>query len=292
MSDYLISEFYEKMENVDLNVYGLLDSSDVIHTLGTDSKIIGRVFEMIAQPILEEIASNHDLLIKTPESQTVYPDFVLMTDEQSNEKIAVDIKTTYVRTDNSSIKFTLGSFGSYMRNNTKNIEYSYTDYSKHYVVGFVYQRNDQAQSSKAIPYANKSRIVFPYSNVRYFIQEKYKIAGDKPGSGNTENIGSVNTNSFTIFKDGKGPFSELGQDVFDIYWKYYPKFRSTIKSYTSLKEFLRWYPEQKDIELLHDFDRNKVLESIEQYVANHKLEYTQSEVSNYSFAADKTEFIR
>ena len=36
-------------------------------------------------------------------------------------------------------------------------------------------------------YANRSQIAFPYCDVKYFIQEKYKIAGDKPGSGNTEN---------------------------------------------------------------------------------------------------------
>ncbi len=48
MEDLLIKEFYRQMEGVDLNVYGLLDSGDRIHTLGTHSKIIGRVFEMFA----------------------------------------------------------------------------------------------------------------------------------------------------------------------------------------------------------------------------------------------------
>ena len=94
MYDYIITEFYEEMSKVDLNVYGILDSKDIIHTLGTDSKIIGRIFEMLVQPVLERIANRHNLILKTPESQTVYPDFVMMSSEDSNEKIAIDVKTT------------------------------------------------------------------------------------------------------------------------------------------------------------------------------------------------------
>ena len=265
MSDFIIDDFYNKMKEVNLDVYGLIDSSNVIHTLGTDSKILGRVFEIITQPILEEIAQSHHLILKTPESQTVYPDFVLMEDSASKNKIAIDIKTTYIKHNQATLKFTLGSFGSYMRNNTKNIEYQYTDYSKHYVIGFVYERNDSAQSSKAIPFSDRENIEVPYKKVRFFIQEKYKIAGDKPGSENTENLGSISTKCFDDFKCGNGPFARLGQDVFDLYWKYYPQYRSKEKPYTSLAEFISWYPKQKNIELLHPFDRNQVNESIERY---------------------------
>jgi len=75
VEDFLISEFYQKMEGANLDAFGILDSDSKIHTLGTDSKIIGRIFEMFAQPILSEIAAAHGLTLKTPESQTVYPDF-------------------------------------------------------------------------------------------------------------------------------------------------------------------------------------------------------------------------
>ena len=266
MADYIIEKFYQKMTNVNFEAFGILDSSDYIHTLGTDSKIIGRIFEMFSQPILEEIASELGYILKTPKSQTVYPDFIMIKTDRPNEKIAIDIKTTYIATDKSSIKFTLGSYGSYMRNNTKNIEYRYTDYIKHYVIGFVYKRNDSAQESRVYKYNNRNEIVFPYTDVKYFIEEKYKIAGDKPGSGNTENIGSFSTRNFSDLKYGNGPFRELGQDIFDIYWKYYPKFRATEQTYTSLNEFLDWLPVNIDtVELLHEFDASSILESIEKY---------------------------
>ena len=264
MSDFIIDEFYEEMKSVKFEAYGIIDSSNQIHTLGTDSKIIGRIFEMFAQPILEKIAKRHGMILTTPESQTVYPDFIMMKNAQSKDKIAIDIKTTYVDTDQSTIKFTLGSFGSYMRNNTKNIEYKYTDYAKHYVIGFIYKRNGQAQESQVFRYEDRDQIVFPFYDVKYFIQEKYKIAGDKPGSGNTENIGSFSTKKFADLKNGNGPFSELGVDAFDIYWKYYPKYRSADKTYTSLYEFLDWFPEQdaSDIVLLHEYDYQNTLQRI------------------------------
>lgn len=267
----LIEIFYEKMEKQNFEAYGMLDSQNRIHTFGTDSKIIGRIFEMFTQPVLQEIANENGYILKTPESQTVYPDFILMKDEASKEKIAIDVKTTYIDKDTSSLKFTLGSFGSYMRNNTKNIEYSYTDYAKHYVIGFIYKRNGNAQESLIYDYDDRKKIEFPFYDVKYFIQEKYKIAGDKPGSGNTENIGSISSNNFIDFELGRGPFSELGQDAYDLYWKYYPEYRAKEKNYTSLNEFLIWIQKQQKLELLHDFDMQAVQENVKAYIFKHEL---------------------
>ncbi len=270
MSDFIKDEFYKRMKKINLNVHGILDADMKIHSLGTDSKIIGRVFEMLTQPILEGIANDYGFILKTPESQTVYPDFIMMKSSESDEKIAIDVKSTYIDNDKSTIKFTLGSFASYMRNNTKNIEYQYTDYLKHYVIGFIYKRNGAAQESKVYDISHSNDIIFPYYDVKFFIQEKYKIAGDKPGSGNTENIGSFKTASFDELKDGKGPFSALGQEIFDIYWKYYPKYRSTSKEYVSLDEFLKWYPANQDsIELLYPCDKAEILNKIMSYIADH-----------------------
>lgn len=272
MTDPIISSFYEKMAHVNLEAYGILDSNNQIHTLGTDSKIIGRIFEMFAQPVLEEIASENRYLLCTPEFQTAYPDFVMMRARDGKDKIAIDIKSTYIRSEGSSIKFALGSYASYMRNNTTNIAHQYTDYTKHYVIGFVYKRNGKAQESKVYPYEDRTNIQFPYYDVKYFMQEKHKIAGDKPGSGNTENIGSITTKNLSDFTNGNGPFSELGQNIYNIYWKYYPQYRDDSWPYKSLPEFLNWLPSHIDIvDLLHDFDRDAVLESVRQYKAKHNI---------------------
>ena len=133
--------------------------------------------------------------------------------------------------------------------------------------GFVRQYMKQAQESQVYDYSDRNKIQFPFYDVKYFIQEKYKIAGDKPGSGNTENIGSFSTKKFSDLKDGKGPFNSLGADAFDIYWKYYPKYRSENKAYTSLPEFVLWFPKQlpAEIQLFHPYDYEETKRRIQAY---------------------------
>lgn len=261
MSDYIIEEFYEEMKNVNFDVYGILDSSNKIHTLGTDSKLIGRIFEMYTEPVLQKIAKKHGLVLLTPDKQNFYPDFIMMEEGKPKTKIAIDVKSSYVKTDNFSFVFTLGAFGSYMRDNSKNIVGDYSDYIKHYAICFTYKRNGRAQESQIFDYEERSTIEQPFYDVKYCIQEKYKIAGDAPGSGNTENIGSFRTNSMEALKKGEGPFSELGIDVYDIYWKYYPRYTNPNKHYTSLNEFTTWFFEQKptDIELFREYDYDDVV---------------------------------
>lgn len=62
-------------------------------------------------------------------------------------------------------------------------------------------------------------IVSVVKDITFFVQEKWKIAIDRPGSGNTKNIGSVSLIEDLIY--GNGPFSESGEDVFDDYWTNY-----------------------------------------------------------------------
>ena len=40
MSDFIMSSFYQKMANVKFDAYGIIDSTNKIHTLGTDSKLL------------------------------------------------------------------------------------------------------------------------------------------------------------------------------------------------------------------------------------------------------------
>lgn len=54
MSDFIISSFYEKMADVKFDAYGILDSANKIHTLGTDSKIIGRFSKCLLSQFLSK----------------------------------------------------------------------------------------------------------------------------------------------------------------------------------------------------------------------------------------------
>ena len=50
----------------------------------------------------------------------------------------------------------------------------------------------------------------------FFVQPKWKIASDRPGSGNTRNIGGVVDVDKLV--NGEGTFAKHGEDVFDDYW--------------------------------------------------------------------------
>ena len=54
---------------------------------------------------------------------------------------------------------------------------------------------------------------------QFFVCEKWRLASDKQGSGNTANIGSI-----TCIQDilkGNGVFARLGEEWFDEYWMNY-----------------------------------------------------------------------
>lgn len=237
-----INIFYKKLKekNINWEVSALISPNGKIFSLGSDSKLIGRIFELISYHILQEIADENGLLLHPSEAQTVYPDFTLMKNDNDKEKIAVDIKTTYRKFlksgEPSGYVFTLGSFASYMRDGKKNISYPYNEYAKHYVIGFVYSRNEHASEGQMFDIKDLNKLPVPYKDVEIFVQEKYKISGDKPGSGNTENIGSFKTNKMEYLVNGEGPFSGLGIDIYENYWFGYKKYRGT-STYTSLDEY-------------------------------------------------------
>ena len=116
---------------------------------------------------------------------------------------------------------TLGAFTGYFRerNSLKNITHPYNDYKAHVVLGVIYDTITEIDERKSYTLEQLSDITSVVKNFQFFVQEKWKIAIDRPGSGNTKNIGSVNNIDDLI--NGKGVFSELGEDIFDDYWMYY-----------------------------------------------------------------------
>ena len=89
---------------------------------------------------------------------------------------------------------------------------------------------------------NLKSIVSVIKDFEFFVAEKWKIASDKQGSGNTANIGS--TLSIEDLRNENGIFSQLSEEWFDEYWINYGsatmvKDGKTIKI-TNLKDFLEF----------------------------------------------------
>ena len=264
----LISAFYAKVEekNVDWVARGFLFRDMTVYSISHDTKLLGRIFEMLTEPLLQEIADENGFILETPKQQNYYPDFILTPAGLQSRRIAVDIKSTY-RTyrANGSVapfKFTLGSYASFLRNNTKNIAYSYDQYESHYVIGFVYDRGEEAQASRQYDLAHIAEAPEPYGNVEFFMQEKYKISGFGTGSGNTENTGTISSSDIEDFRKGRGPFSEAGNDVFELYWRHYPRYRERDVLYTGRDSFVKW---AKHTETTDEKTRNLIMQYIARY---------------------------
>ena len=74
----------------------------------------------------------------------------------------------------------------------------------------------------------------------FFAEEKWKIASDKGGSGNTANIGSIQ--KIEDILNGNGVFSKAGEELFDDYWSNFGKIEIPIngkrKKMSSFEEYL------------------------------------------------------
>ena len=117
---------------------------------------------------------------------------------------------------------TLGTFTGYFRarKSTRNITFPYESYKGHFVLGIVYSKKESSVDERRKYSLNEiGNITSVIENLEFFVQEKYCIASDKPGSGNTRNIGSVTEIDKLI--SGSGPFSSHGEAVFDDYWMGY-----------------------------------------------------------------------
>jgi len=116
---------------------------------------------------------------------------------------------------------TLGAFTGYFRerNSLKNITYPYDNYKAHVVLGVIYDTVPDIDERKTYTLEQLVEIVSVIKNIQFFVQEKWKIAIDRPGSGNTKNIGSVSKIDDLV--NGNGTFASLGEDIFNDYWMYY-----------------------------------------------------------------------
>jgi len=201
-------------------VKGFIDIAKNIYTISVDTKVISKIMELLLFPELARFAKKHRLKMVLAEQQNFYPDISFVDDE--GQRFALDIKSAY-RVDAEHINgMTLGAFTGYFRerNSTKNISFSYNAYAGHFVLGVIYSKAEGTiDERRKYRLSELESITSVVNSFEFFVQEKYRIALDRPGSGNTKNIGSVVEIAKLI--NGAGPFAELGVEVFDDYWKFF-----------------------------------------------------------------------
>ncbi|MDR2426494.1 MAG: EcoRV family type II restriction endonuclease [Endomicrobium sp.] len=214
-----IDDFRSVLEtsNGDWTVKGFIDVFKNIYTISIDTKVISKIIELMLFPALERFAKDNSFIMEFSKEQNHYPDITFITKDK--EKIALDLKSSY-RTKTGGVSgFTLGAFTGYFRDrkSNKNITYPYDNYTKHYILGVIYSKNiEKIDERKVYNLNNFEKIKSVVKKFDFIVQEKYRIAADRPGSGNTKNISSCN--KIADLKNGNGVFSQLGVKIFDDYW--------------------------------------------------------------------------
>lgn len=206
-------------ENGDWIVKGFIDVAKNIYTISVDTKVISKIMELLLFPQICQIAKRMGYKIVLCKEQNFYPDITFI--DNKNNKFAVDIKSTYRINDSKVNGLTLGAFTGYFRDRAsrKNTTFAYNEYAGHFVLGIIYSRNTANDERKTYELRDLQNITSVIKDFTFFVQEKYRIAADRPGSGNTKNIGSVT--DIERLLNGSGIFAELGEKVFDDYWMYY-----------------------------------------------------------------------
>jgi len=235
------------VSNVDnqWTVKGFIDIFSNVYTISADTKVISKILEIHLFPKIFEFAELIGYRIVLTDHQNYYPDITFISKTDETIKFAVDLKTTYRIPKSPAFcnGFTLGSHGSYFkdRSKKKNIQFPYGEYLGHFCLVAIYTRAEshEVDEKKVFCLDKLKSIPSVIKDIQFFACEKWEIASDKQGSGNTANIGSIV--SIKDILNGNGVFKNLGEEWFDDYWMNYGKITVT----TGNKQY--------QIKSLHDF---------------------------------------
>lgn len=269
-------------------IKGFIDVYRNVYTISSDTKILSKILEIHLFPIIFTFAESIGYRIVLADEQNYYPDLTFIKNDDDSIKYAVDLKTTY-RTGKKKdqVGFTLGSHGTYFtdRKCTKNIQFPYEQYKGHFCLGIIYSIKEDGLNidddtnelsiirikELGVPLEKDkvSRTIISKDTMKsvtsiigdfdFFFSEKWKIASDSQGSGNTANIGSVKT--ITDIKNESGVFSKLGEKYFDEYWMNYGTAYlmedGKSKSITNIWDFLKFKGEDNKYDLVGNGAKKK-----------------------------------
>jgi len=224
---------------------GIVDLAKRLYPVPDDTKVISKVLEVMLAPTVARFAKDAGVTVAWCPEQNYYPDVTFIG--RDGTMVALDIKSAYRVSPTRASGFTLGAFTGYFRkrDSSKNCVQPYGAYAKHYVLGIIYAEVAEAAGHRDVYSIDDLETVLSViRDLEAVLHEKYRIASDRPGSGNTKNIGSCT--DLTQLRDGAGPFAELGVEVFDDYWQFFLTKDMARQAelphppYKNLEEYLRY----------------------------------------------------
>jgi hypothetical protein len=197
-----IKDTLDNISYINIDDEFTINNDGVNYKLGNDSKIISKIYELIIIEKLKYLLDEKGFKYVENDIQNKYPDFIIISKIQKEKYYAVDIKSTYLKTETAINGFTLGTYKGYFKNkeSMKSIVKPYNNFTKHFCVCVIYTRDG---------------IKIPVNHI--FVREKWEIARNGTGSGNTCNIGSIKLLSDLLAN--KPYFSS--EDEFNTFWLNY-----------------------------------------------------------------------
>ena len=197
-----IQNILNNITDINIDDEFTITNDGVKYKLGNDSKIISKIYEVIIIEKLKKLLDDNCFKYIENDIQNKYPDFIIISQIQEEKYYAVDIKSTYLKTSSEINGFTLGTYKGYLkdRESLKSIVKPYKNFTKHFCICVIYTRTDTK---------------IPVNNI--IIREKWEIARNGCGSGNTCNIGSIKLLSDLL--DNNPYFSS--EDEFNTFWLSY-----------------------------------------------------------------------
>jgi hypothetical protein len=260
-TDYLTAIHHDlQAADKQWNLRGFVDVARRVYSLTSDTKVISKALELMLTPLVTTFFERHGFQVILAAEQNQYPDFTLVRDDETyaiDLKSCYRDPTLSTRVSS----FTLGAFTGYFRQraSSKNIVFPYARYTQHYVLGVIYTEPTQALKhelrrldaqlarypsnppedllaratelrerltadlkSTIYPLGALAQIPSAIHDIEVIFHEKWRLASDQPGSGNTKNIGSVDT--IEALRTGSGIFTRLGasgEGIFNDYWTNY-----------------------------------------------------------------------
>lgn len=137
---------YVSTDSGDWTIKGFIDVYRNIYTISSDTKIVSKILEIHIFPEILRFADKAGYKLILATHQNHYPDLTFIHKQNDKIKFALDLKTTFRKSDKSA-GFTLGSHGGYFkeREKAKNIQFPYNQYLGHYCLGIIYTSTELPQ---------------------------------------------------------------------------------------------------------------------------------------------------
>lgn len=195
-------------------VVGLLLEDQSVIDVPSDSRAISAIFEQLVVERIKPIAQKYRCVLEEGGGRE-YPDITLRDIPGFEGKIAIDVKTSRKKSANTIGGFTIGTYLGYFRTPDKKvgtIRYPYGDYVQHWIIGLCYEFETYEEEVGDLV-EEKFRI----TEIDVIVQEKWRIASRRTGSGTTKHMRSIT--NIEDLKAGCGEFRS--QEEFLEYWRHY-----------------------------------------------------------------------